>query len=128
MAEEAIEVHTNGKFKLPWAPIVGFLFAALMGVLQWVALEERTKFNERHGTLERNAQGTQHFIRPPDAPARRSPDPGVASARAGRAGEDAGGAGTPARLDRRAHRRIEGPLMGDSAGIKAMIQRLEDRR
>lgn len=54
MAEEALEVNTNGKFKLPWAPIVGFLFAALLGVLQWVALEERTKFNERLGTLERS--------------------------------------------------------------------------
>ncbi len=72
MADEAVEIRTNGKVRLPWGLIVGILWSLLLGLGTWTAQRELDRSDERISTLElrdeerRNQVTVLQTLRPED--------------------------------------------------------------
>ncbi len=72
MTEEAIEVHTNGKVRLPWGVVVAILWSLLLGIVTWTAQRELDRSDGRIAALEakdeerRNQVTVLQTLRPED--------------------------------------------------------------
>lgn len=72
MSDEAIEVRTNGRFKLPWGVLVTILWGLLLGLFTWTAQRELDRSDGRISALEmrdderRNQVTVLQTLRPED--------------------------------------------------------------